>query len=184
MCVSVALNILIATLPDQSSSRNCRHRPLATIVPARPPPTMSMFFAIVSSPSVTSVVEASLCRHRQTSNVLFCFAHHDAPVALLLGDAHRLVANLVDPLRDVLNRSFVARPYLHLVAHFDELEHRNQLHQRTGAECAARIDLLLHAHWLLAYKVTNWPLSASDKNLVRPSAPSNRSSCKCSISQP
>ena len=43
-------NIVSATLPEDTSSRSCRHSPLATIVPARPPPTIRIFFAICSLP--------------------------------------------------------------------------------------------------------------------------------------
>src|SRR5450759_3364235 len=179
--------MLMTTLPEESSSRSCRHRPLATIVPASPPPTMRIPFAILLPPMVLLCC-SSMKKQFQRRLSLFRFAHDNAPVAILLRDADHLVVNLFDPFRNIFGRALVARQHFYFIADIDELQACDQLHERTGTVGAAGIYFRSLTHRPHAspcsYIVINCPFSASDRNLVSPSAPSNRPSTKWSISHP
>src|SRR3974390_2047231 len=97
--------MVMAAAPEASSSRNCRHSPFATMVPASPPPTIRICLAI----------EPSLLK--SSPGLLFRFPHNDAPVSVLLRDADHLVTDLLDPFRNILDRALVARPNVDLVSY-------------------------------------------------------------------
>src|ERR1022692_1778681 len=104
----------------------------------------------------------------------FRFSDHDAPMAIGFVDRYELVMDFFDPGGNVRGRALVGRPDLDLVADRCMPERADQFHQWPRTKGAARVDHLSFSHRRCRpYKVTSWPASASDRNFVNPSGPSN-----------
>src|ERR1700694_288269 len=100
-----------------------RARRLATMVPPTPPPTIITCWGITLPPSST----------------LVGFPRDKAGVPLLWERSNKFVFGLLYPGRDIFGGARVAGEHGQHAAHRQRLHAANKLHERPGAEAAARI---------------------------------------------
>ena len=94
-------SVMVTLRPTAFRCAGAGHSPLATMVPASPPPTMR----ILLRHCFLLLRVASRSARRCEAPFLFRFSHDDAPIAVVLGHADQFVMHFVDPFRDVARPS-------------------------------------------------------------------------------